>query len=74
MHVIIQEMVEPDVSGVLFTANPQGILNESVIVCGRGAGDQVVEDRADVTTYYYNLADKNGYYEPGTHPFCQRGR
>lgn len=74
MHVIIQEMVEPDVSGVLFTANPQGILNESVIVCGRGAGDQVVEDRADVTTYYYNLADKNGYYEQaGDSPLLTEG-
>ena len=74
MHVIIQEMVEPDVSGVLFTVNPQGILNESVIVCGRGAGDQVVEDRADVTTYYYNLADKNGYYEQaGDSPLLTEG-
>lgn len=63
MHVIIQEMVEPDISGILFTANPQGILNESVIVCGKGSGDQVVEDRADATTYYYNLSDKNCYYE-----------
>ena len=29
--VIIQEMVEAEVSGVIFTANPLGILNESVI-------------------------------------------
>ena len=63
MYVIIQEMVEPDISGILFTANPQGILNESVIVCGKGSGDQVVEDRADATTYYYNLSDKSCYYE-----------
>lgn len=63
MHVMIQEMVEPEFSGVLFTANPQGILNESVIVCGRGSGDQIVEERTDVTTYYYNLFDKNCYYE-----------
>ena len=38
-------MVEADKSGVLFTVNPQGILNESVIVVGAGTGDQVVEDR-----------------------------
>lgn len=69
MHVIVQEMVEADLSGVLFTANPQGILNESVIVCGEGCGDQVVEDRTDTTTYYYNLTDKNCYYEQtGTSP------
>lgn len=63
MHVIVQEMVEPDLSGVLFTANPQGILNETVIVCGRGSGDLVVEDRTDTTTTYYNLSDRTCYYE-----------
>lgn len=73
MQVIVQEMVEPECSGVLFTANPQGILNESVIVCGRGSGDQIVEDRADATTYYYNLFDKNGYYEQtGTSPLLTK--
>ena len=63
MYVIIQEMVEADLSGVLFTANPQGILNESVIVCGAGCGDQVVEDKTDTTAYYYNLTDKACCYE-----------
>lgn len=63
MHVIIQEMLEPDLSGILFTANPQGILDESVIVCGRGSGDQVVEDKTDTTTYYYHLSDRICYYE-----------
>ena len=74
MHVIIQEMMEPDVSGILFTANPQGILNESVIVCGKGSGDQVVEDRTDATTYYYNLSDKSCYYEQtGASPLLAEG-
>lgn len=63
MYVIVQEMIESDISGVLFTANPQGPLNESVIVCGAGTGDLVVEDKADTTTYYYNLTDKVFYYE-----------
>lgn len=58
LHVMVQEMVEADTSGVLFTANPQGILNESVIILGRGTGDRIVEDRADVTCYYYNLTDR----------------
>lgn len=75
MHVIVQEMIEADLSGVLFTANPQGILNESVIVCGEGCGDQVVEDRTDTTTYYYNLTDKNCYYEQtGTSPLLTDGQ
>lgn len=63
IQVIIQQMVEADCSGVLFTANPQGILNESVIVVGRGTGDQIVEDRTDTTSYYYNLSDRIYYYE-----------
>ncbi len=63
MHVIVQEMIESDLSGVLFTANPQGLLNESVIVCGAGTGDLVVEDKTDTTAYYYNLTDRIFYYE-----------
>ena len=56
--VIIQEMVESELSGVLFTANPIGILNEMVIVVGEGLGCNVVEDREDNTTYFYNIDDK----------------
>lgn len=63
MNVIIQRMVKSDYSGVLFTANPLGILNESVIVVGKGLGNGVVEDKVDTTTYYYNLSDNNYYYE-----------
>ena len=61
--VMVQEMVEADTSGVLFTANPQGILNESVIVLGRGTGDGVVEDRTDTASCYYNLTDQTWYCE-----------
>ncbi|MCR5835548.1 MAG: phosphoenolpyruvate synthase [Lachnospiraceae bacterium] len=63
MDVIIQKMIPSDISGVLFTSNPQGILNESVIVAGRGLGEGVVLGRVDTTTYYYHLADKLYYYE-----------
>lgn len=61
--VIIQEMIQAEYSGVLFTSNPVGILNEMVIVVGRGLGDRVVEDRTDVTTYYYNCDDDLYYHE-----------
>lgn len=63
MKVIIQEMVPADYSGVLFTANPLGILNESVVVIGKGLGENVVEDRCSTTAYYYNLDDDLFYYE-----------
>lgn len=61
--VIIQEMIESDISGIVFTANPVGILNEIVIVAGKGLGDNVVEDKVETTTYYYNIDDKLYYTE-----------
>lgn len=63
MNVIVQDMVDADVAGVLFTANPQGILNESVITVGRGLGEGVVSSKVDTTSYYYNLTDRICYYE-----------
>ncbi len=63
MDVIIQEMVDSEYSGILFSANPNGLLNESVIVVGEGLGNNVVEDKIDTTTYYYNLTDNVYYYD-----------
>ena len=63
MNVIIQKMVNSKYSGILFTSNPQGLLNESIIVVGRGLGNNVVEDKVDTTTYYFNNTDSIYYYE-----------
>lgn len=57
MHVIIQEMVDAEFSGIIFTANPVGILNEPVIVVGEGLGSEVVTDKVPTTAYYYNQDD-----------------
>ena len=38
-------MIQSDYSGVIFTANPTGILNEMVIVAGEGLGCNIVEDK-----------------------------
>ncbi len=62
MNVILQDMVVGEISGVIFTSNPQGILNESVITVARSTCDVVVEDRVDTTTYYYNNTDKTYYF------------
>ena len=51
--VLIQEMLFPEKSGVLFTKNPKGILTEMVVVLGQGLGDKVVEDQENVLTYHY---------------------
>ena len=63
MDVIIQRMVNSKYSGVLFTSNPSGLLNETVIVVGKGLGNKIVEDRITTTTYYYNTTDNIYYYE-----------
>ena len=63
MSVIVQEMVTAEMSGVVFTANPQGLLNEMVVIVGAGTGNNVVEDKIPVTTYYYNKTDSTYYYE-----------
>ena len=42
MDIIIQKMVYPQYSGILFSSNPQGILNETVITIGKGLGELVV--------------------------------
>lgn len=60
---VVQKMIAADLSGVIFTANPQGILNESVVVVGRGTGNNVVEDKTSVTTYYFNGSDGSCYSE-----------
>ena len=63
MNVIVQDMIDSDLAGVLFTANPQGILNESVITVGRGLGEDIVSSKTDTTSYYYNVTDKVCYFE-----------
>ncbi len=62
MNVILQDMILGDTSGVIFTANPQGILNETVITVARSTCDLVVEDKIESTTYYYNTTDDKYYY------------
>ena len=62
MDVIIQKMVNSKLSGVIFSSNPEGLLNETVIVVGQGLGNGIVEDRVDTTTYYYSNTDDVYYY------------
>ena len=61
--VIIQNMIDAEKSGVMFTQNPNGILNEMVIVCGKGVGENIVEDKVPTSTYYFNKTDEIGYFE-----------
>jgi pyruvate,water dikinase len=44
--VLVQEMVDADMAGVLFTANPTGQLNEIVSVVGAGLGNALGVERS----------------------------
>ena len=57
MTVIVQNMIQSELSGVLFTVNPQGILNEFMAVAGYGTGNLVVEDQVPVTTLIHHEQD-----------------
>lgn len=57
MSVIVQKMVRAELSGVLFTANPLGILNEMTAILGEGPGDLVVEAKIPVTTLIHHFQD-----------------
>ena len=62
-RIIIQEMIFSEISGVVFTANPMGILNETVITVGKGLGENIVSDKISGTTYYYNNDDNTYIYD-----------
>lgn len=61
--VVVQEMIPAERSGVLFTANPQGLLNESVLVIGNGLGEGIVNAEVPVTTYYLKRDEDFVYFE-----------
>ena len=55
MAVIVQEMIDSDLSGVVFTVNPiTGNDKEIVAEVINGQGEQYVSGKVNATTYYYN--------------------
>lgn len=69
LYVILQDMISGDLSGVYFTANPQGLLNEQLIVVGVGVGSGIVEDKVDTTMVTIHSDDQLSYFETsGTSP------
>ncbi len=53
---VVQEMVPAELSGVVFTVNPLGLLNEMVIAVAEGTGTAVT-DAVPTATSHVNLTD-----------------
>ena len=60
MNIIIQEFIEPDVSGVIFSVNPSNGNNELVINAAMGRGTNVVEG-SQAEQYFVSRLDPNNY-------------
>lgn len=56
VDVIVQQMIDVAISGVAFSANPHGMLNEMVITVAYDAGT-VVTGNVPTATYYYHTDD-----------------
>jgi hypothetical protein len=62
MAVLILPTVEFQSSGLVFTRNPKGIENESVIIAGVTERTGVVTDSLPATMFYHNVDDDLTYY------------
>ncbi|MDO5100421.1 MAG: PEP/pyruvate-binding domain-containing protein [Eubacteriales bacterium] len=60
-RVIVQEMVEAEFSGVIFTANPKGLLSEMVVVAAPGLGEAVVSDAVDTVSLHIHRTEGSRY-------------
>ena len=63
MAVIIQKMEKTDISGIAFTSNPKGLLNELIVVVGDGSSEDILDIKVDGTSYHYNKDDRVIFYE-----------
>ena len=64
LHLMVQQMVPAQThAAIVFTANPDGLLNERVLVIGSGAGSDLVSDRSPAITYYRHATEGSGYME-----------
>ncbi len=58
MAVIVQQMIDSESSGVMFTMNPEGNLNENLIVAGYGQGEGIVKGIVESDRYFVDKSNK----------------
>lgn len=59
LSVVIQEMVQASVSGVLFTMDASGNYNDLLLCAAHGSGEGVVNNTAETTSYYLNRQNRS---------------
>ncbi len=64
INAIVQEFIEPDVSGVIFSVNPANGNNEFVINAAAGRGTNVV-DGGHAEQYFVSRLDTHKYHREG---------
>jgi len=76
LAVVVQVMLQADVSGVLFTANPlSGLLSESVIDAVSGLGEALVSGQVDPDHYVFDVQrDETVTVTLGARNFSTRAR
>ena len=52
--VILQEMISANKSGIAFTRNPEGNLDEAIIVAGYGLGEGIVGEKVETDSFTVN--------------------
>lgn len=60
--VVIQEMIDPEASGVMFTAHPllgENFLDQIVINAGYGVGEGIVSDQVEVDSFLFSKSQKS---------------
>ena len=69
MAVVVQEMVQPDTAGVMFSANPvTGERHDVVIDAGQGLGEAVVSGEVTPDRYVLDPAGRLRSFTPGGNP------
>ncbi len=58
MAVVVQEMVDSAVSGVIFTVNPFGMFTEAMIESYFGQGESLVSGEISPDQFIVNRADR----------------
>lgn len=67
MAVLIQPMQKNDISGISYTSNPKGLLNEAIFKVGSGTCEEILATKVATTTYHYHKNDNIIFFERESH-------